>query len=173
MNGPGPGPGYDYNANGSAPGQGYPMAGPGPGQGPGYDPYAPAPGPGEAHAPGPGYHPGNEPGPRQDYPASGSAPRRPRPSDGSGRRRAALVVQALADIAAVFLGLWIVLYLLEANQGNPFVEFVRGMAEWLGWWAQDIFTMELEGVRIFLNYGLPAAIYLFIGHGVAAWLRRL
>ncbi|MGW0737273.1 hypothetical protein [Streptomyces sp. NPDC002851] len=73
----------------------------------------------------------------------------------------------------MFLALWIVLFLLEANLGNPFVGFVQGVAEWLGWWAQDIFTMDAEGLRVVLNYGLPAVIYLFVGHGLGAWLRRL
>ncbi|MEU6553261.1 hypothetical protein ABZ915_23705 [Streptomyces sp. NPDC046915] len=87
-------------------------------------------------------------------------------------RRTALAICTIADAAAVFLGLWIVLYLLDANQANPFVEFVRGTADWLSGWAQDIFTMDTEGLRVVLNYGLPAVIYLLIGHGIAARLNR-
>jgi hypothetical protein len=87
-------------------------------------------------------------------------------------RRVALVTCTIADIAAGLLGLWIVLYLLDANQANPFVEFVHGMADWLSGWAQDIFTMDTEGLRVVLNYGLPAVIYLLIGHGIAARLNR-
>ncbi|MGP3927751.1 MULTISPECIES: hypothetical protein [unclassified Streptomyces] len=93
--------------------------------------------------------------------------------DGAGASRAALIIQTIADIAAGFLALWILLYLLEANQGNVFVGFVRGMADFLAWWSQDIFTMETEGLRVFLNYGLPAIIYLLIGHGLAVRLRRV
>lgn len=33
--------------------------------------------------------------------------------------------------------------------------------------------MDTEGLRVFFNYGLPALIYLAVGHGAAAWLRRL
>jgi hypothetical protein len=80
---------------------------------------------------------------------------------------------SFADIAAGFLVLWIVLYLLEANQGNVFVGFVHGMADFLAGWSQDIFTMETEGLRVLLNFGLPAVIYLLIGHGAAARLRRV
>ncbi|MGW0817477.1 hypothetical protein ACWD00_30340 [Streptomyces viridiviolaceus] len=87
-------------------------------------------------------------------------------------RRAALTVCTIADVAAGLLGLWVVLYLLDANQGNPFVEFVHGAADWLSGWAQDIFTMDTEGLRVVLNYGLPAIIYLLIGHGIAARLNR-
>lgn len=84
-----------------------------------------------------------------------------------------MIIHSLADVAAAFLGLWIVLYLLEANQANVFVEFVHGVADWLAGWSQDIFVMDIEGLRVFFNYALPALVYLAVGHGVAAWLRRL
>ncbi|MFC9281727.1 hypothetical protein [Streptomyces collinus] len=35
--------------------------------------------------------------------------------DGSGTRRAALAIHTVADVAAAFLGLWIALYLPEAD----------------------------------------------------------
>ncbi|NGO06715.1 hypothetical protein G5C60_03285 [Streptomyces sp. HC44] len=95
------------------------------------------------------------------------------PRDGSAARRAALVIHTIADVAALFLGLWILLYLLEANQANVFVEFVEDAADSLAWWSRDIFTMDTEGLRVLLNYGLPAVIYLLIGHGVAARVRHL
>nr|WP_128434651.1 hypothetical protein [Streptomyces cyaneus] len=87
-------------------------------------------------------------------------------------RRTALTICTIADVAAGVLGLWIVLFLLDANQGNAFVEFVHGAADWLGGWAQDIFTMDTEGLRVILNYGLPAALYLLLGHGIAVRLNR-
>ncbi|MFF7408727.1 hypothetical protein [Streptomyces lydicus] len=93
--------------------------------------------------------------------------------DGVGANRAALALHTIADIAAGFLGLWILLYLLEANQGNVFVGFVHGVADWLAGWSQDIFTMDVEGLRVVLNYGLPAVIYLLLGHGIAARIRRI
>ncbi|MFE4824767.1 hypothetical protein ACFRFU_52255 [Streptomyces sp. NPDC056704] len=87
-------------------------------------------------------------------------------------RRTTITICTIADIAAGLLGLWILLFLLDANRGNVFVEFVRGTADWLSWWAQDIFTMDTEWLRVVLNYGLPAVIYLLIGHGIAARLNR-
>lgn len=92
--------------------------------------------------------------------------------DGAGSNRAALIIHTIADAAAGFLILWIILYLLEANQGNVFVGFVHGMANLLAWWSQDIFAMDTEGLRVLLNFGLPAVIYLLLGHGLAARLRR-
>ncbi|POX48072.1 hypothetical protein C3489_27940 [Streptomyces sp. Ru71] len=87
-------------------------------------------------------------------------------------RRAALTICTIADVAAGLLVLWVVLHLLGANEGNAFVEFVHGAADWLSGWAQDIFTMDTDGLRVVLNYGLPAIIYLLIGHGIAARLTR-
>ncbi|WP_435884548.1 hypothetical protein [Streptomyces chartreusis] len=87
-------------------------------------------------------------------------------------RRAALTICTIADVAAGLLGLWIVLHLLDANQGNAFVEFVHGSADLLSGWARDIFTMNTDGLRVILNYGLPAVLYLALGHGIAARLNR-
>lgn len=137
-------------------------------------PYPPRPPQGGPPPPPPGYaQQGPPPPPDYGYQEPPAPRRERRAPDGAGSDRAALVIHTIADIAAVFLGLWIVLYLLEANQGNPFVEFVKAVADWLAWWARDIFTMDSDGVRVFLNYGLPAAIYLLIGHGIAARVRRL
>ncbi|MFE5891649.1 hypothetical protein [Streptomyces sp. NPDC056468] len=109
----------------------------------------------------PGYQPYDQPPP----------PDRPRRNPDTARR-AALTICTIADVSAGLLGLWIVLYLLDANQGNAFVEFVHGSADWLSGWAQDIFTMDTEGLRVLLNYGLPAVLYLLLGHGIAARLNR-
>src|SRR5438067_11208246 len=56
---------------------------------------------------------------------------------GAGTDRLALIIHSLADVAAVILGLWILLYLLDANQANAFVGFVHGVADWLAGWSQD------------------------------------
>jgi len=101
-----------------------------------------------------------------------SASQRHRSDRDSATQRSALIIHTIADIAAAFLGLWILLYVLEANQANVFVGFVEGMADWLAWWSQDIFTMDAEWLRVLLNYGLPAVVYLFVGHGIAARVRR-
>ena len=54
----------------------------------------------------------------------------------AGRRRLSWGAIFAGTIAA--LGLWILLYLLEANRANIFVKFVHGTADWLSWWSQDI-----------------------------------
>ncbi|WP_336112239.1 hypothetical protein [Streptomyces sp. PTD9-10] len=123
--------------------------------------------------PGYGYGPSPDPGPPYPGPAvQPAAPARQRRPDGSGTRRTALVIHTIADVAAAFLGLWILLYLLEANHANVFVGFVEDVADSLAWWSQDIFTMDTESLRVLLDYGLPAVIYLAVGHGIAMRLRR-
>jgi hypothetical protein len=112
--------------------------------------------------PMPGYH-------SYDQPAGG--PHRGQRNQDAARR-AALAVHTIADIAAGFLILWILLHLLGANEANMFVEFVHGTADLLAWWSQDIFTMDTESLRVLLNYGLPALLYLLVGHGISARLNR-
>ncbi|MFF3762636.1 hypothetical protein ACFYYR_00855 [Streptomyces sp. NPDC001922] len=90
----------------------------------------------------------------------------------SGSNTAATILAAIADIAAVILGLWIVMYWLDANRANDLVDFVQGAARWLAGWSHDLFTVDPDWLRVLLNYGLPAVVYLFIGHAVAGRLRR-
>ncbi|MGW2638944.1 hypothetical protein [Streptomyces sp. NPDC001348] len=118
----------------------------------------------------------NSTDPASGYPAYDPYDQPPGPGRAAGNqaatRRTAVTICTVADIAAGLLGLWIVLYLLDANRANPFVGFVHETAGWLSGWAQDIFTMDTEGLRVVLNYGLPAVIYLLIGHGIAARINR-
>ncbi|MFE1442562.1 hypothetical protein [Streptomyces sp. NPDC058739] len=86
--------------------------------------------------------------------------------------RTALAIRTVADMAAGLLVLWILLFLLDANEANVFVDFVRSTADWLARWSQDIFMMDTEGLRVILNYGLPALMYALVGHGIAARINR-
>ncbi|NIY65061.1 membrane protein [Streptomyces malaysiensis] len=78
----------------------------------------------------------------------------------------------VADVMAVILGLWILFALLDANRANDLVTVVHDAAGWLAGWSHDLFTMDTDWLRTVLNYGLPAVVYLFIGHAVAGRLRR-
>lgn len=120
-----------------------------------------------SHAPE--YMPANdpyEPDPRSYQP-------QPPRQRGEGTHRAALVIQTIADVAAAILVLWILLFLLDANQANVFVDLIQGVAGFLAGWSQDIFTMDTENLRVLLNYGLPAVIYLGVGHGLAVRMRSM
>lgn len=78
----------------------------------------------------------------------------------------------IADVAALILGLWILMYLLDANRANALVSFVQDAARWLAGWSHDLFTFDEEWARVVAGYGLAAVVYLAIGHLFASRLRR-
>lgn len=86
--------------------------------------------------------------------------------------QAATIIVVVADVMAGILGLWILMSLLDANQGNDLVSAVRDAAGWLAGWSHDLFTMDTDWLRTVLNYGLPAVVYLFIGHAIASRIGR-
>ncbi|MEV0264024.1 hypothetical protein AB0I49_22165 [Streptomyces sp. NPDC050617] len=90
-----------------------------------------------------------------------------------GSNGAATAVIVVADVTALILGLWILFYVLDANRANDLVGFVHDAARWLAGWSYNLFTMRTDWLRTLLNYGLPAVIYLLVGHAVAARIRRV
>ncbi|WP_434588893.1 hypothetical protein [Streptomyces sp. A5-4] len=84
----------------------------------------------------------------------------------------ATIIHVVADVMAFILGLWIVMYLLDANRGNDLVEFIHDAARWLAGWSHDLFTFDEAWARVVCGYGLAALVYLFIGHAIAGRLRR-
>lgn len=90
----------------------------------------------------------------------------------SGSTSAGTVIAVIADVMAVILGLWILMYLLDANRANDLVRFVHDAANWLAAWSRDLFTFDEEWARVVFGYGLAAVVYLFIGHAIAGRLRR-
>ncbi|MFE2100803.1 MULTISPECIES: hypothetical protein [unclassified Streptomyces] len=86
--------------------------------------------------------------------------------------QAGTVIAIVADIMAFILGLWILMYLLEANRANSLVQFVHGAAGWLAGWSHDLFTFDEAWARVVAGYGLAAVVYLFVGHAVANRIHR-
>ncbi|RIH62074.1 hypothetical protein D3C59_06380 [Streptomyces sp. SHP22-7] len=70
------------------------------------------------------------------------------------------------------LGLWILMYLLEANRANDLVQFVHEVADVLAGWSRDLFTFDEAWARVVAGYGLAAVVYLFVGHAIAGRLGR-
>ncbi|MFE0871665.1 hypothetical protein [Streptomyces rochei] len=93
----------------------------------------------------------------------------PRTRSGSSAGTAVAVV---ADIMAGVLGLWILMYLLEANRTNDLVQFVHEVADVLAGWSRDLFTFDEAWARVVAGYGLAAVVYLFVGHAIAGRLGR-
>ncbi|MEU4495528.1 hypothetical protein OG729_27695 [Streptomyces sp. NBC_00210] len=90
----------------------------------------------------------------------------------NGTNQAAAVIMIVADVMAVILGLWILMYLLDANRANDLVSFIQDAARWLAGWSYDLFTFDEAWARVVAGYGLAAVVYLFVGHAVAGRLRR-
>ncbi|MDK1474810.1 hypothetical protein QNO07_15515 [Streptomyces sp. 549] len=86
---------------------------------------------------------------------------------------AARLIAVIADIAALIIGLWILMYLLGANRGNELVSFIHDAATWLAGWSYDLFTFDKEWMQVVFGYGLAAVIYLAIGHIFASRVRRI
>jgi hypothetical protein len=91
----------------------------------------------------------------------------------SGSGTAATIIIVIADIMAFILALWILMYLLDANRANDLVNFIQDAARWLAGWSYDLFTFDKAWARVVCGYGLPAVVYLLVGHGLAGRLRRV
>ncbi|WP_093897690.1 hypothetical protein [Streptomyces sp. Ncost-T10-10d] len=94
------------------------------------------------------------------------------PRTGTRSTTAARVIAVVADLMAFVIGLWILMYLLEANRGNDLVNVVRHTARWLAGWSYDLFTFDEAWARVVSGYGLAAVVHLFVGHAVAARIRH-
>lgn len=94
------------------------------------------------------------------------------PSLRSGSNQAAAIIIVIADIMAGIIGLWILMYLLDANRANNLVSFLQDAARWLAGWSHDLFTFDKAWARVVGGYGLAAVVYLFAGHALANVLRR-
>ncbi|MFD4788862.1 hypothetical protein ACFWN1_17760 [Streptomyces sp. NPDC058459] len=90
----------------------------------------------------------------------------------SGTNQAGRVIALIADVMAAILGLWILMYLLDANRANSLVDFVHDTAAFLAGWSHDLFTFDEAWARVVAGYGLAAVVYLFIGHFIAGRLHR-
>lgn len=85
----------------------------------------------------------------------------------TGANPAGRVIAMIADVMALILGLWILLYLLDANRANRLVQFVHDAATWLAGWSLHLFTLDQAWAQVVVGYGLAAVVYLFVGHAIA------
>ncbi|WP_405816168.1 hypothetical protein OG241_16565 [Streptomyces sp. NBC_01390] len=94
------------------------------------------------------------------------------PENHRGANQAGTIIAIVADVMAVILGLWILMYLLGANRANDFVQVVHEAAAWLAGWSHDLFTFDEQWARVVAGYGLAAVVYLFVGHAIANRINR-
>ncbi|GAA2275883.1 hypothetical protein GCM10010145_38610 [Streptomyces ruber] len=86
--------------------------------------------------------------------------------------QAGRIIAVVADVVAAVIVLWILMYLLDANRANDFVQFIHETARWLAGWSHDLFTFDEEWARVVTGYGLAAVVYLGVGHAIAGRASR-
>ena len=89
-------------------------------------------------------------------------------SSGSGIAR---IVSAVFAVIAVILILHIVLVLADASAASGIVKDIANFASTLAWGFKALFSFTSAKLTVFVNYGLAALVYLFVG-GVLVRLFR-
>jgi len=82
------------------------------------------------------------------------------------------IVSVLTAVIAVVLLAHVVFVFFAANPGNGIVRTVSGYAGTLAWQFKDLFTPKDVKVRVLVNYGLAAVVYLVLGQLLVRLLRR-
>lgn len=85
----------------------------------------------------------------------------------------ASVVKILCTIFAAILVVYIVLFVASANQSNGIFTFFADAANNLTLGIGDLFVPASESLKVILNYGLAAVVWLIIGAVIARILNAL
>jgi hypothetical protein len=94
-------------------------------------------------------------------------------SGGLGARVAvARVVTAVASIAAAIIVAAIVLHLLSANPSNGIVDAIHQAGNWLTTPFHNLFSPKNGDVKMALNWGIAAAVYLIVARLIARLIVR-
>jgi hypothetical protein len=83
------------------------------------------------------------------------------------------VIRIVTGVIVAILVLHILLVLLEANPGNALMETLSDWAEDLSAWSKDLFTPDNPKARVFVNEGLAAIVYFFVGGALSRAARRI
>ncbi len=119
----------------------------------------------------------SEPGPAGRTPADHPSPpdlaREQRQWDRTRAvRTSCTVVNVLCGLFAVVLGAHIVMVMGEANPANGVASFVRGFSAAVSLGFGDLFTPAEVKLRVLLNEGLAAIVWLAFGAVVTTLIRR-
>jgi hypothetical protein len=94
---------------------------------------------------------------------------------GSGlaaRAAVARIITAVAAIAAAIIVLAIVLHILGAKASNGIVSAIHDAGSWLSSWSHGIFSIHNGDVRMAVNWGIAALVYLVAARLIARLLIR-
>lgn len=85
----------------------------------------------------------------------------------------ARLVMAAAMVIALILAMHILFVVFEANPGNAIVRTIDGWALDLSFGLRDLFLPDDERVRVLVNFGIAAIVYLVAGRILAGLIRRI
>jgi hypothetical protein len=109
------------------------------------------------------------------YP-EGMATYRNRPAYAGGgigtRVAVARVITAAASVVAAIIVAAIVLHLLNANPSNGIVDAIHQAGSWLTTPFHNLFSPSNGDVKMALNWGLAAVVYLIIARVIARLVVR-
>jgi hypothetical protein len=92
---------------------------------------------------------------------------------GLGARVAvARVITAVASIVATIIVLAIVLHLLNANPSNGIVDAIHQAGSWLTTPFHNLFSPKNGDLKMALNWGIAAAVYLVVARLIARVIVR-
>ena len=87
-------------------------------------------------------------------------------------RRVCAVINLVAAVFAVVLGLHVLLVLADANQHNGFASFVDNFASAVSLGFRGLFTPASQKLAVLLNDGLAAIVWLLIGAALTYAIRQ-
>src|SRR3954465_2376451 len=82
------------------------------------------------------------------------------------------VVRTATAIVVGILVIAILLIVLDANQSNDIVSWVRDAGSWLAGPFKNLFSIHNHKVEVAVNWGLAALVYGFVGRLIARWPPR-
>jgi len=78
------------------------------------------------------------------------------------------LIALAANVAALILVAWILLFLFDANTGNNIVHWFQQAADWLATWSRSLFSGDVGNSKLHavLVFGVPAVVYAAVGNGL-------
>ena len=84
------------------------------------------------------------------------------------------LIALVANLAALILVVWIVLYVFDTSTSNSFVHWIQQASDWLATWSKTLFTsVHNNKVHALLVFGLPAVVYALVGNALHQGARRV
>jgi hypothetical protein len=90
----------------------------------------------------------------------------------AARVAVARVITAIASIVAAIIVVAIVLHLLNANPSNGIVDAIHQAGSWLTTPFHNLFSPKNGDLRMALNWGIAAVVYLVVARIIARLVAR-